>query len=115
MNGKRSGRVGDSPVIGAGTYAENASCAVSATGHGEFFIRWTVAHDIAARIKYAGQSLSQAANDVIHGEMEKAGGRGAVIGLNSRGEFTAAWSTKEGLYRGYVTRDGQISVMLYEE
>ncbi|MCC7418920.1 MAG: isoaspartyl peptidase/L-asparaginase [Planctomycetaceae bacterium] len=115
MNGKRSGRVGDSPVIGAGTYAENASCAVSATGHGEFFIRWTVAHDIAARIKYAGQSLSQAANDVIHGDMEKAGGRGAVIGLNSRGEFTAAWSTKEGLYRGYVTRDGQISVMLYEE
>jgi beta-aspartyl-peptidase (threonine type) len=115
MNGKRSGRVGDSPVIGAGTYAENASCAVSATGHGEFFIRWTVAHDIAARIKYAGQALPKAANEVIHGEMEKAGGRGAVIGLNTRGEFTAAWNTTEGLYRGYVTRDGQITVMLYEE
>lgn len=115
MNAKRAGRVGDSPVIGAGTYAENASCAVSATGHGEFFIRWTVAHDVAARVKYAKEPLQKAVDGVIHGEMQKAGGRGAVIALNARGEFTTACNTAEGLYRGYVTRDGQVTVMLYEE
>ena len=73
ITAKRWGRVGDSPLIGAGTYADNATCAVSATGRGEYFMRKVLAYDIAARIKYRGQSLEAACNDLIHGECQGAG------------------------------------------
>jgi L-asparaginase / beta-aspartyl-peptidase len=114
MAGKMSGRVGDSPLVGAGTYADDKTCAVSATGHGEFFIRYTVASDIAARMKYKGESVAQAAESVIHGEMQQAGGRGGVIALDARGRCAFSWSS-DGLYRGFITRDGKAAVFLYED
>ncbi len=114
MSGKRFGRVGDSPIIGAGTYADNAACAVSCTGHGEFFIRFAVSHDIAALMKYKGMSVAAAADDVINRKLKPAGGEGAAIALDARGNFTMAYNS-EGLYRGWITADGKINVMLYEQ
>ena len=86
MTGKAPGRVGDSPVIGAGTYADNATCAVSATGHGEFFIRYAAAHEIAARLAHAGQSLKEAAAAVV-AELGRAGGTGGVVAVGRDGEI----------------------------
>jgi beta-aspartyl-peptidase (threonine type) len=114
MSNKRHGRIGDSPIIGAGTYADNRTCAVSCTGHGEFFIRYAAAHDMAALMEYKGLSVAQAADEVICRKLKEAGGAGAAIALDVRGNFAMAHNT-EGLYRGYVTSDGKISVMLYEE
>ena len=85
MTNKRWGRVGDSPIIGAGTYADDATCAVSATGHGEYFIRLAVAHDIAARMRHGGTALAEAADDVIHGRLADLGGTGGVIAIDSEG------------------------------
>lgn len=113
MSGKRFGRVGDSPIIGAGTYADNSACAVSCTGHGEFFIRYAVAHEIAALIKHKGAAVDAAADQVINGTLRAAGGEGAAIALDPRGRFVMAYNS-EGLYRGWVTRDGTITVRLYE-
>lgn len=84
MTNKRFGRIGDTPIIGAGTYAENGVCGISATGHGEYFIRYVVAHDIAARIKYANQSIEQASTEVIE-TLKANGGLGGVIGLDATG------------------------------
>jgi beta-aspartyl-peptidase (threonine type) len=103
MTGKAPGRVGDTPIIGAGTYADNATCAVSATGHGEFFIRHVAAFAIAARLCHAGQSLDQAARAVID-EMGAAGGSGGVVAVDRNGALALPFSTA-GMYRGYV-RDG---------
>jgi beta-aspartyl-peptidase (threonine type) len=114
MSGKRFGRVGDSPVIGAGTYADNASCAVSCTGHGEYFIRYAVAHSIATLMKYRGLSLSKAADEVVNHTLKDAGGEGGIVALDPQGRFTMAYNS-EGLYRGYVTADGKIHVFLYED
>ncbi len=113
MTGKRPGRVGDSPIIGAGTYADNATCAVSATGHGEFFIRYAVAHEIVARMKYNHQSLDSAAADVVLKELKQAGGEGGVIALDNKGNFSAPFNS-EGLYRGSIDQDGKQTVALYE-
>lgn len=113
MSNKKHGRIGDSPIIGAGTYADNNSCAVSCTGHGEYFIRYAVAHDIAVLMEYKGLSVQQAADEVILGKLKKAGGEGAAIALDRQGSFAMSHNT-EGLYRGYVTADGKITVMLYE-
>lgn len=113
MTGKRWGRVGDSPVIGAGTYADNATCAVSATGHGEYFIRYSVAHDISALMAYKGLSPEQAAEEVVNVKLKSAGGEGAVIVLDRGGRFAAARNS-ETLYRGYATRDGRLRVLLFE-
>ncbi|HEV7766244.1 MAG TPA: isoaspartyl peptidase/L-asparaginase, partial [Thermoanaerobaculia bacterium] len=82
MTNKKFGRVGDAPIIGAGTYADNASCAVSGTGHGEFFIRWTVAHDIAALVQYKGMTVEQAGDEVIHKKLEPVKAEGGVIILD---------------------------------
>src|SRR4029077_8154915 len=87
MSNKRYGRVGDSPIIGAGTYADNRTCAVSCTGHGEFFIRYAVSHDISALIDYKGLSIQQAADEVIGRKLKEAGGAGAAIALDPRGNF----------------------------
>jgi beta-aspartyl-peptidase (threonine type) len=108
---KLPGRVGDSPIIGAGTYANNASCAVSATGQGEFFIRNVVAHDICARVAYQHVSVEQAARDVIAGELPKQGGEGGVIAVDSAGRFTMQFNT-EGMYRGVIDADGKVTVAI---
>lgn len=112
LTNKRYGRVGDSPIIGAGTYAD-PRCAVSATGHGEFFIRYTVARDICARVEYAGTPIARAASDVIDRELVEAGGAGGVIALDSAGHFAMPFNTP-GMYRGYIGADGVPHVDIYK-
>lgn len=102
MEDKRFGRVGDSPIIGAGTYADNAACAISGTGHGEYFIRAAVAHDICARAAYGGVSLTDAAREVIHRKLKAMGGTGGVIALDPRGNVVMEFNT-EGMFRGVRT------------
>ncbi len=111
---KRSGRVGDSPLIGAGTYADNASCAISATGDGEFFIRVCCARTIAALVEYQGLSLQRAGEEVLFRKIQPLGGAGGVIILNRRGEAAFPFSTL-GMYRGFLTADGRIDVQIYRE
>ena len=113
MTNKRYGRIGDVPVIGAGTYAENGVCGISATGHGEFFIRNVVAHDIAARIKYADHTIDKAATEVIT-ELKEKGGAGGVIGLDSQGYVVMPFNTP-GMFRGYISLDGSPVVAIYAE
>jgi beta-aspartyl-peptidase (threonine type) len=110
MNNKRAGRVGDSPIIAAGTYADNATCAVSATGHGELFIRHAVAYDIAARMKYQGLSLQQATREAIAQLPDDCGG---VISLDAKGNCVMSFNT-EGMYRGWITSDGKIHIAIYD-
>jgi beta-aspartyl-peptidase (threonine type) len=114
MTNKRFGRVGDSPIIGAGTYADNSSCAVSCTGHGEYFIRYAVSHSIAALVKYKGLDVQAAAEEVINKTLRQAGGEGACIVLDARGNFAPARNS-EGLYRGWINSRGEIGVKLYDE
>ncbi len=111
---KRPGRVGDSPIIGAGTYADNASCAVSATGQGEFFIRYSVAHDIAALMKYKGKTVAAAAEEVILDKLKPVGGEGGVIALDAQGNLTAPYNSG-GMFRGSITADGQVRIRLFDE
>jgi len=98
MTGKRFQRIGDSPIIGAGTYADDRGCAVSATGHGEIFIRAAVAHDICARMRYAGRSLATAVREVILGELPPLGGDGGVIAIDPTGEIAMEFNS-EGMFR----------------
>jgi beta-aspartyl-peptidase (threonine type) len=114
MTNKRYGRVGDAPIIGAGTYAENESCAVSATGHGEFFIRWTVAHDIAALVKYKGMTVQEAGDEVIHKKLAPVKGEGGVIVLDAKGNFAMPFNS-EGMYRGWIGIDGEPHVLIYKD
>ena len=106
MANKRFGRVGDSPVIGAGTYANNQTCAVSGTGHGEFFLRGVVAYDIAAKMEYQGLSLTNAAEEVVMRKLKDAGGRGGVIALDAKGNVAMPFNS-EGMYRGVIRADGK--------
>ena len=110
MTNKRYGRVGDSPIIGAGTYA-NAKCAVSATGWGEYYIRAVAAHDICARHEYAVKSIEQAAKEVVIDLIPGLGGDGGVIALDAQGNFTTPFNT-DGMYRGWVDKDGKIHVAI---
>jgi beta-aspartyl-peptidase (threonine type) len=112
MTNKRFGRIGDSPIIGAGTWAENTTCAVSATGHGEFFIRNAVAHDIAARMAYGGRGVAEAAHEVIHDRLKSVGGDGGVIAIDSQSNATMPFNTT-GMYRGYITADGKTTVAIF--
>ena len=112
MTAKARGRVGDSPLIGAATYAENAVCAVSATGHGEYFIRVGVAKTICSRIEFEGET-GQAASEVALGEVATLGGDGGVIVIDSRGEVAFVFNT-EGMYRGEVSAAGS-SVAIYDD
>ncbi len=114
MTNKRYGRVGDSPIIGAGTYADNRSCAVSATGHGEYFIRGTVAHDVCALVRYAGVSLDDAATRVIHESLDEMGGTGGVIAMDTEGNIAMPFNTA-GMYRGYIDREGNVLIAIYRE
>ena len=113
MTGKTPGRVGDSPIIGAGTYADNTTCAVSATGHGEFFIRYGAAFEIAARLRYAGQSLEQSAHAVIEA-LAACGGRGGVVAVDRTGAAALPFTTS-GMYRGFVRADGKIHTAIWNE
>jgi len=106
---KMPGRVGDSPLIGAGTYANNASCAVSGTGTGEFYIRNVVAADICERVRYLHVSLDQAANDVVMKELVDQHGDGGVIALDPRGNVATPFNTN-GMLTGTVRADGKISL-----
>jgi beta-aspartyl-peptidase (threonine type) len=106
MTNKWSGRVGDSPIIGAGTYADNEACAVSCTGWGEYFIRYAVAHDITARVKYGHRSVTEAAEAVIGEQVQQAGGDGAAIVLGAGGDFHITYNRLAGqMSRGYITSD----------
>lgn len=114
MTNKMFGRVGDSPIIGAGTYAEDGAAAVSCTGHGEYFIRYGVSKEIVSLVKYKGLSIQEAAQEVINRQLKDAGGEGAAIVLNGKGQWTTSRNT-EGLYRGWINSMGEITVRLYEE
>lgn len=111
LTGKRWGRIGDSPIIGAGTYADDRACAVSATGAGEYFIREGVAHEICARVRFLGESLKQAA-DTVMAETGALGGSGGVIVTGPNGEMV--WSfTTPGMYRGRASAAGDRKVAIY--
>lgn len=111
---KRFGRIGDSPIIGAGTYADNAACAVSATGHGEYFIRYAVAHEICARKRHAGMSLSEAAESVIMQDLVQVEGSGGVIALDADGNVAMPFNT-EGMYRGLRMSDARLDIKIYRD
>jgi L-asparaginase / beta-aspartyl-peptidase len=114
MPNKRYNRVGDAPIIGAGTYANNSTCAVSATGHGEFFIRWTVAHDISALMEYKGLSLKEASELVVNDKLVKAGGSGGVISVDKSGNISMPFNS-EGMFRAFASADGKEGVFIYKD
>ena len=111
---KKFGRVGDAPIIGAGTYANNNTCSVSATGHGEYFIRLGVARDISSLMEYKNYSLQQAADEVINVKLTKLGGTGGVIAIDKNGNVTMPFNT-EGMYRGYYINAGEPVVKIYKD
>ena len=111
MTNKRYGRVGDSPIIGAGTWADQR-CATSGTGEGEYFIRLNVARDLCARAAYLGIGLTEAGEQVIHGRLTEAGGTGGVIALDAGGNVAMPFNT-EGMYRGWIGADGVAHVSIY--
>ena len=113
MTNKRYGRVGDSPVIGAGTYA-NGKCAVSATGWGEFYIRTVAAHDICARVEYRNEPVAQAAKEVVMDAVPKLGGDGGVIALDADGNFATPFNT-EGMFRGWIDKEGKMHIAIFSE
>lgn len=112
MTNKRWGRIGDSPIIGAGTYANNATCAISCTGHGEFFIRYAVAHDISAMMEYKGVSLREAARVVILGKLKEAGGSGGIIGVDRNANIVSSFNTA-GMFRAARTSKGVKMIGMY--
>ncbi len=113
-NNKKFGRIGDSPIIGAGTYADNNSCAVSSTGQGEYYIRGVVAYDIAARVKYLRMNVEEAAESVIHGQLKEMGGTGGVICLDRQGNYAMEFNT-EGMYRGIKQKGKKTEVYIFKE
>jgi len=114
MTNKMFGRVSDSPIIGAGTYANNATCAISSTGHGEYFMRLLVAHDIHALMAYKNMSLQEAANTVIMKKLTEMGGTGGVIGIDKHGNIAMPFNTS-GMFRGYIKNDGIIVTKIYKD
>jgi beta-aspartyl-peptidase (threonine type) len=113
MTAKLPGRVGDTPVIGAGTYADNATCAVSATGHGEFFVRFGTAHEVAARLRHRGEPLATAARVVID-ELGRIGGSGGLVAVGRDGDPVLPFNCS-GMYRGYVNSAGIVYTAIYDE
>ncbi len=109
---KRWGRVGDSPIIGAGTYADNNSCAVSSTGDGEYFIRGVIAYDVCTTMRLTGMSLVESASAVIHGKLSEMGGGGGVIAIDREGNIAMPFNTR-GMYRGYIDKEGSLVVKIY--
>ena len=113
MTNKKFGRVGDAPIIGAGTYANNKTCAVSCTGHGEFFIRSVVAYDVSALMEYKGLSLADAANEVVMKKLVTLGGEGGLIAIDAKGNITMPFNSA-GMYRGYMKSDGSKELLIYK-
>ena len=113
MTNKKWGRVGDSPMIGAGNYAHNKTCAVSCTGSGEFFIRGVVAYDVSCLMEYKGMSLEEAASEVIHKRVLEIKGDGGLIAVDAQGNITMPFNT-EGMYRGFKTSNGVKEISIYK-
>jgi len=112
MTGKRYQRIGDSPIIGAGTYADDRSCAVSATGHGEVFIRTVVAHDICSRMRFGGRSIGEAVREVVLGELPALGGEGGVIAIDAHGEIAIEFNS-EGMFRASRREGEEMQIGIY--
>jgi len=112
MTNKRPGRVGDSPIIGAGTYAKNGVCAVSATGHGEYFIRAVAAHHVCTAVEYRGLTLQQAVHELLHGILRALGGDGGLIAVDRDGQIVMEFST-EGMFRGARDARGRREIAIY--
>jgi L-asparaginase / beta-aspartyl-peptidase len=112
MTNKRPGRVGDSPIVGAGTYAKNGVCAVSATGHGEYFIRAVAAHHVCAAVEYRSLSLKQAVDEMLHQILKGLGGDGGLIALDAQGGIVMEFST-EGMFRGARDAHGRREIAIY--
>lgn len=112
MTGKRYRRIGDTPIVGAGTYADDRSCAVSATGHGECFVRAAVAHDICSRVRYGGRSLAAAVREVVHEELPAIGGQGGVVAIDAEGRVALAFNS-EGMFRASRIAGGAPAIDIY--
>jgi len=112
MTGKRYNRIGDSPIIGAGTYADDRSCAVSATGHGEMFIRAAVAHDICSRMRFGGRGLGEAVREVVFEELTKLQGEGGVIAIDAHGEIAMEFNS-EGMFRASRRTGEEAQIGIY--
>lgn len=114
MTNKRYNRIGDSPIIGSGTYANNATCGVSSTGWGEYFIRGQVAYDISAQMEYAEKTLTDATQNVIQEKLTKLGGTGGIVALDHYGNPSMEFNT-EGMYRAYMNDQGELTLGIYKE
>jgi beta-aspartyl-peptidase (threonine type) len=114
MTNKRWNRIGDAPIIGAGTYANNATCAVSSTGWGEYFIRAMVAHDISAMMEYKGVTLEEAAAEVIQNKVPKLGGNGGIVAIDKDGNVTMEFNTA-GMYRAHMNAEGELIIGIYSD
>jgi beta-aspartyl-peptidase (threonine type) len=113
MTNKKYGRIGDTPLIGCGTYANNKTCAISCTGHGEPFIRSVAAYDISCLMEYKGLSLQDAMNIVVHEKLIKIKGEGGIIGVDARGNASLLFNST-GMYRGFKNSDGDSEVAIYK-
>jgi L-asparaginase / beta-aspartyl-peptidase len=114
MTNKKFGRAGDSPIIGSGTYANNATCAVSCTGHGEYFIRSVVAYDISCLMEYKNMSLQDASNYVVHKKLTEIGGEGGLIAVDALGNVALPFNS-EGMYRGFKTQEENFNIQIYKD
>lgn len=114
MTNKRWNRIGDSPIIGAGTYANNATCAVSSTGWGEYFIRGMVAYDISAMMEYKESSLKEASKEVIQEKLTKLGGTGGIVAIDNKGNISMEFNTA-GMYRAHMNAKGELKIGIYKE
>ncbi|MCX7728166.1 MAG: isoaspartyl peptidase/L-asparaginase [Bacteroidia bacterium] len=114
MMDKMPGRVGDSPIIGAGTYACNQSCAISCTGHGEYFIRYTVAHDVHCKMLYQNKTLKEAIHTILFDELLPIGGTGGIIGIDKQGNVVMDFNTT-GMYRGFKLSTGKQTTLIFDD
>ena len=114
MSNKKYGRVGDSPIIGAGTYADNKLCGISATGHGEYFIRVAVAYDICARVSYKGLSLQAAADEVVLDRLRAMGADGGIVGVDSDANIVFSFNS-EGMYRASIDKSGELLIQIFAD
>lgn len=112
MTNKKYGRIGDSPIIGAGTYANNNTCAVSCTGHGEYFIRYAVAHDVSALVEYKSYSIKRATKELLHKKLKKANGEGGIIAVDKNGNISMDFNTP-GMFRGYLKSNGEEEILMF--
>lgn len=113
LDKKLPGRIGDSPIIGAGTYANNNCCAISSTGQGEYFMRYVIAYDIAAQMLYTNTTLEESANQVIHNTLTNAGGAGGILGIDKFGNVTMVFNTT-AMLRGYKKSTGEQKILIFK-